>query len=202
MGSTSARYSHEVLQGFFETCGGSTIIVSVLLAMRSLAGERAAGTEQLLSGSTASEGSIVLGKYLAVMAMVVIFTALTFHMPLLVMVHGKISVAHLLVGYFGVLCVGSATVGIGIFSSSLFRYQLMAGAFSGLLVTFFIVVWFVAEITDPPFSEMLGFMAFFNKHLIPFQEGRLVTSSVIYFATTTWLFLTLATRVLANRRWQ
>src|SRR5262245_18916434 len=107
MGS-GAKYSHEVLEQFFYFCSGTTMIASVLLTMRSIAEERQTGTDVLLHSSPVSEGQIVLGKYLAAMGIVALLTLLTIYMPMLIFVNGKVSFAHIGVGYLGLLCLGSA----------------------------------------------------------------------------------------------
>lgn len=86
----TARYSHEVLQEFFYISGGCAMVASVLLTMRSLAEEQSTGTDVLLRTSVASDGQVVLGKYLAAMGMLTLFTVLTVYMPLLIFVNGKV----------------------------------------------------------------------------------------------------------------
>jgi ABC-2 type transport system permease protein len=202
LGSTSALYSHEVLQQFFYFDGGFAIAAAVLFTMRSIAEERATGTDVLLSTSTFSDHDIVLGKYLACMGMVTLLTALTFYMPALIFVNGKVSIAHVAVGYLGVLSIASATTAIGIFGSSLFKSQIGAGIFSGTIVLTGILMWILSDITDPPFTDLVSYMAIWNKHFTPFQLGRLATSSLVYYASVTGLFLFLATRVMEGRRWE
>lgn len=202
LGSTTARYSHEVLEQFFYLNGGVTMIAAILLTMRSLAEEQATGTDVLLRTSVASDGQVVLGKYLAAMGMLGLLTALTFYMPLLIFVNGKVSVGHMLVGYLGVLGLGSATAAMGIFGSSLFRNQMAAAILSGILVVTFLVAWMLADITDPPFSGITAYAALYNQHFMPFQEGRLTTSGLVYYGSVTAVFLLLATRILDGRRWE
>jgi ABC-2 type transport system permease protein len=201
MGS-GAKYSHEVLEQFFYFCSGTTMIASVLLTMRSIAEERQTGTDVLLHSSPISEGQIVLGKYFAAMGMVSLLTLLTIYMPLLIFVNGKVSFAHIGVGYLGLLCLGSAASAIGIFGSSLFRNQLAAAIFSGVVVVAMLLFWLLSELADPPFSDALAYAALFDKHFIPFEKGRLLTTGLVYYGSITWVFLALATRVLEGRRWQ
>lgn len=202
MGSDSARYSHEVLEQFFYLQGGCSIAAAILFTMRSIAEERADGTDVLLQTSTASDGTIVFGKYLAAMAVLTLMTALTLYMPGMILVNGKIAMGHIAVGYLGVLGIGSVATAIGIFGSSLFRSQLPAGIFTLVIVVTFLTSWMVSEVTLPPFSDVAAYAAIFNQHFIPFQEGRLVTSGLVFYATTTALFLLLATGVLNGRRWE
>ena len=201
MGS-GAKYSHEVLEQFFYICSGTTMIASVLLTMRSLAEEKSAGTDVLLHTSPISEGQIVLGKFLAAFGMLAILTLLTVYMPLLIFVNGKVSIAHIAVGYLGLLSLGSAVLAIGIFGSSLFRSQLAAAILSGVIVVAMLLCWLISELTDPPFTDVVAYMALFDKHFIPFEKGKLLTTGLVYYGSVSYLFLMLATRVLEGRRWQ
>ncbi len=202
LGREESRYSHEVLEDFFYLHGGFVMVAAVLLTMRSFAEERTDGTYVLLQTSTIRDGSIVAGKWLAAMAMLTVLTVISVYMPLLIFVHGKVSVAHLVVGYAGSLGLASVTASIGIFGSSLFRSQLVAGIFSGILVVAFLTTWMLSEVLEPPFAGMAAYMALFQQHFIPFYEGRVELGGVVYYVSLTWLFLLLTTRVLASRRWE
>ena len=127
LGADQARYSHEILENFFYLCWGFSVATAVLLTMRSLADEHALGTEVLLRTSVLADGEVVIGKWLAAMGMVGLYVGLTLHMPLLIFVNGKVSVAHLLVGYLGVLLGGGAAAALGVLCSALFRNQLGCG---------------------------------------------------------------------------
>lgn len=198
----SARYSHEVLKEFFHLDGGFAIAAAVLLTMRSLAGERAAGTDVLLSTSTMKPGQIVAGKWLAAMSMLTLLTLLTAYMPALIFVNGKVALAHIFVGYLGVLCLGGTCCAIGIFGSSLFRSQLAAGIFTTVLTVTLVVMWILSEVLDPPFADISSYMAIWNKHFTPFQEGRVLLSGMVYYLTTTGAFLFFSSRVLEGRQWE
>lgn len=202
LGPKEARFSHEVIEDFFYLHGGFVMVAAVLLAMRSFAEERADGTWVLLQTSTFRDGDVVLGKWLSGMAMVVIFNVLTLYMPMLVFVNGKIAAAHLLTGYAGSLLLGSVCIAMGVFSSSLFRSQLLAGVTSGVIVVAFLTTWMMSEVVESPFDGVAAYMALFQQHYIPFYEGRLELTGVVYLVSLTWLFLTLTTRVLVGRRWE
>jgi ABC-2 type transport system permease protein len=136
------------------------------------------------------------------MGLVLVFNALTLYMPLLVYVNGKISPAHLATAYLGSILLGGVCTAMGVFASSLFRSQLLAGITSGVIVVTFLTTWMLSEVVEAPFDDVTAYMALFQQHFIPFYEGRLELSGVVYLATLTWLFLTLTTRVLVGRRWE
>lgn len=198
----SAKYSHEVLEHFFYFSSGTTMIASVLLTMRAIAEERQTETEVLLQTSPVSDTQVVVGKYLAAMGMLGLLTAMTAYMPALIFWHGKVSLAHVGVGYLGLMALGSATCAIGIFGSSLFRNQMAAAILSGVLVVTLLILWMVADKVEAPFEDLLAYMALYNKHFVPFQEGRLSTAGLVYFASATFAFLMLSIRVLEGRRWR
>ncbi|MEZ5397959.1 MAG: ABC transporter permease [Bryobacterales bacterium] len=198
-----ARYSSDVLRDCFELCWGFAVATAVLLTMRSVADEHAHGTEVLLRTSVVSDLDIVLGKWLAGFGMVALYVSLTVHMPLLIFVHGKVSVGHLLVGYLGVLMGGAVAAALGVFCSALFRNQLAAGVIAGVLAIFLsIFTWRMADIVDAPFSEVLSYVAIFNQHTAPLLEGRLPLSSLVFHFTLGGLLIWLSTLVLNGRRWE
>jgi ABC-2 type transport system permease protein len=203
LGQSEAHYSHEILENFFYLAWGFAVATAVLLTMRSLADEHALGTEVLLRTSIVNDGEIVLGKWLAAMGMVTLYTTLTVHMPLLIFVNGKVSVAHLVVGYLGILLGGAVASALGVFCSALFRNQLAAGVIGGLCAIYMsVMAWMLSEVVDPPFTDIVEYTAIFNQHFVPFMEGRLSLAAVVYHVTLCTLFLMLSTLILNGRRWE
>jgi ABC-2 type transport system permease protein len=201
--SGGARYSHEVLQDFFQYAGFVTNTVAVLITMRSLAEERQLGTDVLLQTSPISDVEVVVGKFLAAVAFLAILLALTVYMPALIFVNGKVSPAHIATGYLGLLVMGAATASIGIAASSLFRSQLPAGLVAGVIVGTLIAGWTLSNRVDAPFSEVMSYVAFWDKHFHQtFEQGRLHVRDIVYFLSVSFVFLLGATKVLEGRRLQ
>src|ERR1700690_475628 len=123
------KLSAKVLEQFFYTTSGFTMIASVFLSMRLLAEERQTGTIVLLMSSPVGEAEIVLGKFLSGITFLAMVLALTLFMPLLVLVNGKIAPGHLVAGYLGLLLLGSAAMAIGTLGSTLARTQVLAAIF-------------------------------------------------------------------------
>jgi ABC-2 type transport system permease protein len=195
-------YSHDVLQWFFMVAGTIGNIAIILVTMRSLADERQSGTEVLLRTSAATEAEIVGGKYLAAMAIVGAMLSLTFYMPALIVVNGKVSISHILSGYLGTFLMCSTTAAIGIAASAAFRNQLAAGIAAGIVVGVLILSFNLAPMTEGVFSDVLDYVALWEKHFLPFTEGRIRLRSLVYFISVTLGALFAATKVLEGRRWQ
>lgn len=200
--TASARYSADVLGSFFFYTGGVTLVMGVLITMRLFAEERQTGTMVLLESSPLSDRQLVLGKYLSAMMFLGLFSLLTTYMPALIFVNGKVSYEEVIVGYTGMLAMGSAGVAIGTWGSSVSRNQLVAAVITAVVTLFFIVCWMLSRQLDPPFKAVFSYVAFYDKQFAPFQEGRLNTEGILFFGSVTFAFLLLATQSLCARRWE
>jgi len=201
LGSDTARKSSEVLKQFYYFSSGTTMVASLFLSMRLLAEERQTGTLTLLFGSPVRDFQIVLGKYLSAMLFLGGMTLLTVYMPLLIMVHGKVTSGHIMSGYLGLLLLGSASLAIGIFASALTKSQMVAILGGAAILVGLLMCWLLGGITDRPLNELFTWMSLHNKHFQPFMSGLINTQDVVFYASATYFFLFLATRVLESRRW-
>jgi ABC-2 type transport system permease protein len=197
----TAKRSSEVLGDFFFYSSGWTMVCALFLSMRLLAEERQNGTLQLLYSSPVRDWQIVTGKFLSALGFLAIFLLATGYMPLLVLAYGKISVGHLVSGYLGLLLVGSASLAIGTFGSSLTKSQVIAAVLTGVMLTALTLCWLLARITDRPLTDAITGLAWFL-HFKPFGEGLVHLRHVVFFVLVTWAALFASTRVLEARRWR
>ena len=194
--------SAEVLEQFFYNASGTTMIAGIVLSMRLLAEERQMGTFTLLNTSPLGEREIVLGKYIAAVVMLGIMTLLTAYMPLLIFVNGKVSIGHILVGYTGLLLLGSATLAIGLFASSLTASTVVAGIIAAAITGALILTWALARAVDAPLNAVLAGMALHHQNFKPFMSGTLDFGCVTYYLMVTLFFLVAATKMVEARRWR
>ena len=195
------KRSSDVLRLFFEIAQALTAGAAVFISMRLLAEERQTGTLTLLYSSPIRDVEIVLGKFLASLVFLGLVLLTTTFMPLLVMVHGKISWGHVGAGYLGLLLLGGAALGVGTLGSALARSQVIAViATSAMLVALYCFVY-VAHVAERPFSEVYAALAFFP-HFQPFESGLIHARDIAYFVMVAYLSLFSATRVLEARRWR
>ena len=194
--------SAEVLAEFFYGASGTTMIAAVVLSMRLLAEERQTGTITLLNTAPVSERAVVVGKFLSAFAVMTLMTLLTAYMPLLIFVNGKVSVGHIVVGYLGLLLLGSAATAIGLFASSLARSQAVAAIIGASTIGAMVLLWVVARATDPPLNEFFSALALHHENQKPFMQGSLELGAVAYYLAVTYVFLLGATKVLEARRWR
>lgn len=195
------RLSGEVLTRFFYTASGLTAVAAVALSVRLIADERHSGTQVLLNTSPVRDWEIVAGKFASALAFLTGITLLTLYMPLLIFVNGRVSVAHVLVGYLGLTLLGAAVLAVGVFASSLTRHPLVAAALGALLTTTLFLFWPLSSLVDPPLSRVLAGLAIHGRHFSGFQAGLLHLRDVVYYLAITYFFLLAATKTMEAKRW-
>ena len=199
---TEKLLSADVLSKFFYYSSGPTMIACLILAMRLVAEERQTGTFTLLSTAPIRDAEVVVGKFLSAFCVLVAMTALTAYMPALIFVNGKVSVGHIVVGYVGLLLLGSATLAIGLFASSLARSQVLAAILGAAFLAPLLMLWVLAKAVDPPLNTFLAELSFHHLNFLPFQQGILELDRVAYYLAVTYFFLLAATKTLEARRWR
>lgn len=203
MESTNQKLlSAQVLSQFFYDSTAATMGAAVLLSMRLLAEERQAGTITLLNTAPVRDRDIVAGKFVSAFGMVTLMNLLTFYMPLMLFIRGKVSVGHILVGYVGLILLGGAVSAIGLFASSLARSQVVAFIIGAAILAPLLTLWVVARAVDPPFNTFLMSLALHHENFRPFMNGTLAFDRVVYYLLVTYFFLLAATKVLEARRWR
>jgi ABC-2 type transport system permease protein len=194
--------SGEVLTKFFYNTSGVTQIAAILVSFRLLAEERQTGTLVLLNTSPVKDRDIVLGKFLASVAVLALTTLLSVYMPAWLFVHGKVAVGHIVVGYAGLLLLGAAIISIGLFGSALASSQVVGLIIGTVIAAVFVLLWMVAKATEPPLNQFLSALAVHHENFRPFMQGILQPSGVIFYVVFTYAFLFASVKVLEARRWQ
>jgi len=125
------KKSAEVVNQFFFCLSGLTMTAAIFLSMRLVAEERQNNTLVLLTSSPVYDREIILGKFISGFIFLAGIILLSGFMPLLVLVHGKLTVGQIAAGYLGILLYGAASMAIGTFASTLTKSQLLAVIISG-----------------------------------------------------------------------
>jgi ABC-2 type transport system permease protein len=197
-----AKFSQQVIEDFFYLASGMAIITAVLLAMRLIAEERQTQSLVLLRTAPVSERQIVLGKFLSALAFFTVTLLASFYLPLLVLVHGKVSLAQIVAGYLGLFLLGAACISIALLASAWCTSQLMAGASGALMVVLLLVAWLAARVSEEPVRGVLSYLALHNTHFMPIARGLLRMRDVVYYLGVTVFFLECTIRSLESWRWR
>lgn len=114
------------------------LIFIPLLCMRSFAEEKRSKTDQLLLTSPVSITGIVLGKYLALLAMFAVPVAIFSLYPLIMLMLGGVDLVASYAGILGYFFMGAACIAVCMYLSTLTENQIIAAlsGFGVLLVSY------------------------------------------------------------------
>jgi len=192
-----------VLERYFYYASGVPLFGGVLLAFRLISEERQNHSMVLLNTSPVRDSSIVLGKFLAALTFLAMLLLLTLYMPILIKVNGKITSAHLFVGYLGLLLLGAATLAIGLFASSLAKQQLVAAVVAAAMVLVLVFIHLLSSKAESPLKDSLEQIDLWWLHFQGgFMRGVLNLKDVVYYLAVTYFFLLLSIKTLEAKRWQ
>ena len=122
---------------FSYTLSGSLIVFLVgipLLTMRSFSEERKTKTDQLLLTAPVSVGKIIMGKYLALLAVFLIPVAIICTYPLILGKYGTISYAMAYTSILGFVLLGAAQIAVGVFLSSITENPVIAAVMTFIVL--------------------------------------------------------------------
>jgi len=197
-----SRLSGDVLSKFFLWSSGMTMAAGIVLSLRLVARERQSGSLVLLNTSPVRDVEIVLGKFFAAFVFLSVVTLLSFYLPMLIKVNGKISYSHVLAGYCGMLLLGGACLAIGMFATAIAPDQLIAAVVGGVIAAALYFAYYLAREISGPLGSIFEGIAIHHSHYWPFMRGIVHLKHVVYYLAVMYFFLLLATKTMEARRWR
>lgn len=199
VGNLAARSSN--LLSFISQLSYLWMLLSPVLTMRLIAGERRQRTDQLLFSSPCSLSGMVLGKFFAAATVLLCTVGATFVYALLVAMYGTLYLGETLVGYLGLILQGCAFLALDLFVSCFAKSQMTAvvlGVGANLLVWLSDVL--ASAVSIQAVSDALNFLSLYQR-FAPFAQGQLRFSNVFFDLLFIAMTLFLSARVLDARRW-
>lgn len=193
--------SDSVLRPLFSNMTVILLLLIPLVTMRLFAEERRAGTIELLLTYPVRDGAVLIGKYLAALAMYGLMLVCTLVYPILVFYFARVEWGPLATGYLGLLLMGATFLAVGVFASSLTENQIVASIVTfGVLLIFWVIGW-SADYAGGPWGRVLSHLSLLD-HFDSFAKGVLDTKDIIYYVDFTIVALFLTLRSLEARRWK
>ncbi len=201
------------LDSFFDLAPWFLMLLIPAVTMRSFADEFRGGTIEWLSTKPLRDTDIIVGKYLASLALVVfallptvIYVYTIDNLSALVMDRGLLHVIDMgsIIGsYIGLLFLAASFTAIGVFCSSLANNQIV-GFLIALFACYLLYSGFESLSKVPAFINGIDYylamvgMAF---HYNSISRGLVDTRDVIYFLSVIVLFISLTRLSLNSRTW-
>lgn len=178
------------------------IIVMPALTMRSWAEEKKLGTMEVLMTLPYREDTLVLGKFLAALTLLLIMIVLTVPIPLLLSRFGSFDWGEICGQYIGALLIGAVGIAVGLFVSSLASNQI-----SAFILTLFIllIMTLISQVNRifpvSPWAAAIFSYLSLDSHYDAFQRGLIDTRDLAYYLIVIAAFLYLNVQSLIFRKW-
>jgi len=194
---------------FLSFCYWVIVLFSTpIITMRLFALEKYSGTFETLMTTPVSDWQVVLAKFTAAMIFYMLmwlpFLACVLVLRYFAKGSNLLDPGTLGSTYAGIFLIGSLYMSAGCFASSLTRSQIVAAMISFAIGLAFFLAGFMADpmpLEQSWAGQALNCINVMNQ-MKDFASGVVDTRAVVFCLTTTLLFLFLACRVIASRRWK
>ncbi|MGD8585082.1 MAG: ABC transporter permease, partial [Chloroflexota bacterium] len=178
------------------------IFLIAALTMRQWSEERRSGTEELLLTLPVHPLNLVLGKFLAVMAIILLALALTLPLPVTVALIGNLDWGPVVGGYLAAILLAGAYAAIGLFVSSRTDNQIVALIVTVVVGGLFYLVGTrsLTDLVGGRLSEVLWALGT-GSRFESIERGVLDLRDLVYYLSLTAIFLLLNTVSLDSIRW-
>lgn len=190
-----------VLRPLFSNISVIMLLMMPLLTMRLFSEEKKSGTIELLLTYPVRDGEVLVGKYLAALAVFAIMLVTTLLYPVLLTKFSEPEAGPILSTYLGLLLLGASFIAVGILASSMTENQIIAAVVTfGALLIFWIIGW-STDLAGPELKKVLSHLSIID-HFDNFSKGVIDTKDVIFYLNFIVLFLFLTMRSLESKRWR
>lgn len=190
------------LRGFLDSLPVYFLLFVPAVSMRLWSEERKLGTVELLLTLPVRDLDVVLGKFLAGLALVAVSLAGTLPLVVTVAALGHPDLGAIAGAYLGALLLGAAYLAIGFFVSSLTENQIVAFILGiTACFVFFIIGENIVLLWAPRFLVPVFHYLGLGTHFESVARGVIDSRDILYYLSLIGFFLFLNVRSVAERRW-
>ncbi|MFP4555474.1 MAG: gliding motility-associated ABC transporter permease subunit GldF [Bacteroidales bacterium] len=176
------------------------------ISMRTFSEEKRTGTIELLLTRPIPDTHLIIGKYLAVVTLVIIILlpSLIFFLSIYLLGSpvGSIDIGGTWGSYIGLFFLASGYAAISVFASSLTQNHIVSFIL-GMLLCFFLFIGIESIASIHLFREVQHVLVSIgiNEHYRSMSRGVIDTRDIIYFVALVSLFILATRTVIQSRKW-
>lgn len=174
-----------------------------VLTMRILAEERKNKTDQLILTAPVSVGGIVMGKFLALLTIYAVPTAIICIYPLIMSRFGTVPMANAYVAILGFFLYGMLAIAIGVMVSSLTESQVISSVLTFIILFLMYMMTSICGLISSTGNLLTRLLSCLDT-ATPYANmlnGTLDLKAVVYFVSMTALALFLTVQFIQKRRY-
>ena len=189
------------MRGFFNIMPLLFMFMIPAITMRLLADEKASGTLELLITMPVRDSEVVIGKFLAAMALLCTAIGLTLVFAITVKSLGPLDCGPTIGGYLGLVLMGGAYVSIGVMASALTRNSIVSFIVAFAISFALYLLGRLTQFLPQALQKLVAYLSI-DGHFENIGRGVIDTRDVIYYFSVMVVCLLIATLALESRRWK
>lgn len=195
------RYDSADLTPVFSSMLTIVLFLVPILTMRLLSEDKKHKTDQALLTAPVSLTGLVLGKFLAAVAVFLLSLCVILVYAVIIAVFTPPDWLSIFGNFVGLFLLGAAFISIGLFISSLTENQVIAatGGFAAALGL--VLLDAVSGLVEQPLVQKIATGISFFTRYNDFTVGKFDLANIVFFLSVCAIFIFLTVRVLEKRRW-
>jgi ABC-2 type transport system permease protein len=189
------------MRGFFNIMPLLFMFMIPAITMRLLADEKASGTLELLITMPVRDSEVVIGKFLAAMALLCTAIGLTLVFAITVKSLGPLDRGPTIGGYLGLVLMGGAYVSIGVMASALTRNSIVSFIVAFAISFALYLLGRLTQFLPQALQKLVAYLSI-DGHFENVGRGVIDTRDLIYYFSVMVVCLLIATLSLESRRWK
>lgn len=191
------------LRVFFEWMPWVYLLLVPPLTMRIWSEERREGTIELLLTLPIQPTAVLIGKFVAAWAFLILAVVLTLPLPLITasLADGGLDWGPIIGGYLGSVLLGGAFIAIGMCVSSLAKNQILSFLLSAATCLAFLVIGTETVMASSDSLQFMGQIFGFGPHFNNIARGILESGDFVYFGSLMFFFLVVNRYLIGSYRY-
>ncbi len=170
------------------------------ITMRLISEEKKIGTIEIMLTMPLKESEVILGKFLASLALLLIALVFTMLYVITISILGNPDPGPVWGTYIGLLLMGGAYIAIGIYASSVTENQIVSFIVAFLIIFVFFMLDKVLFFVPAYLAGILEYLSI-DFHFNNIARGVVDSRDVIYYLSIIVFSLAMATQALTRRNW-
>jgi ABC-2 type transport system permease protein len=193
--------NQQLIRPYLYSVSVTILFLVPLISMRLVAEEKRQGTLEILLTTPVRESELVLGKYLASLALyLVLLGGTAIHLAIL-FAFGSPEWGPVLTGFAGLFLNGAAYLALGLFLSTLTQNQVVAAVTAfALFLSLWLSHW-LGRVTSGALSQVLTYVSFVD-HFDTFGRGVVDSADLIFYLSLVFLGLFASIQSVLASRWK
>ena len=190
-----------IIRSLFLNMSVITLFMLPMITMKLFSDEKKSGTIELLFTSPLTNWEIVLGKFFAGLSVYIIMILGTVSYVSVLFIYGNPDLMPVVSGYIGLILMGSLTIAIGTFISSLTENQIIAavGCFGVMMILWFI--GWTSSFVGPTLGAVLKYLSVMD-HFGDFSKGIIDSSHFVFYLSFGFFALFLTYQAVESAKWR